>query len=99
MLDVAFGVFIVAFLAFWALFFTIVLPRLHEKGIEVEKGSRFGFLVAHWPREELVAYHGDLHAEEKAKWYNRYLAAADTILIVLLVACAASLLISIVPAR
>ncbi len=97
MLDVAFGVFIVALLAFWALFFTVVLPRLHEKGIEVEKSSRFGFLISWWPSEELAAYRRDLSEDEKARWTHRYLAVADTVLLVLMVACAAGLLISIIP--
>ena len=75
-----------SFLAFWALFFLVVLPRIYDKELRVAKALTFGFLWTKWPREELDAYKADLKPEECSKWYNWYLLRAGVITKLLLAA-------------
>ena len=75
-----------SFLPFWALFFLVVLPRIHDKELRVAKASNFGFLWTKWPREELDAYKADLEPAECIRWYNWYLLRAGVITAILLAA-------------
>jgi len=76
LLSLLFGAIMVVLVAFWMLFLFVVKVRIADKGIRVEKGTRFGFLVTRWPHEEMRAYLASLGSQEKRNPINRFLRSA-----------------------
>ncbi len=96
LLELAFALAAVAALTFWALFFFVVKIRIADRGLKVEEGSRFGFLVTKWPHEEMDAYLSSLTADERARPINRFLRNAHLIIVSLVLLLGAVLAISII---
>ncbi len=86
LLDILFSLFAAATLGFWALFFLVVLPRIHERCLILKHRSRFGFLSFRWPFEELEAYAEILQPQERSRCFNLYLLRAWWLVLVSLVA-------------
>ncbi len=89
--------FIAVVVAFWVLFFAVVLVRLGDADVKV-KGSRWSFLIVKWPAEELAAYKKLLRPKEHRRWYNWYLLNASSIAGWLLAAAIVSLALSLLGA-
>jgi len=94
--QIVFGLAAVVMLAFWLLFFLVVKVRIADRGLEVRETSRFGFLLASWPHDEMRTYLADLEPEESRRPVNNFLRHARSVLRVLSVTYLALILIMII---